>query len=125
MTAFLFLWAPVLLWSGAIYYVSGIPSLDSGWGLWDFILRKIAHMVEFGVLCGLLLRAISKTWPALTKRAVIIISASLAVLYAMSDEFHQSFVPGRTMAGKDVLIDSVGIVVMILFYRRCQRKHEA
>ncbi len=111
-------WGPVVLWAGLIFIVSGIPSLSSGLGLWDFVLRKIAHMVEFGFLAVLVIRALTKTvqnWPAVRLLGV---GAAASFLYAISDEVHQYFVPGRTASFGDVLIDGCGIMLAILIYRK-------
>ena len=94
-------WGPVVAWAALIFTFSSIPSLSTGLGGWDYVLRKIAHAAEFGLLAALLVRALgSPRW------AVVI-----AVGYAISDEIHQSFVSGRHGAPLDVVIDSVGIVV--------------
>lgn len=110
-------WLPVGVWAGLIFYLSHIPSLDTGWGLWDFLLRKMAHMVEYAVLCGLLIRAFVRTWPALGLKRLLVWCFLLSLLYAISDEIHQSFVPGRGPSAMDVLVDSVGIVMCIWSYR--------
>ena len=78
-------WLPVVLWAGVIFALSSIPSLGTGLGTWDLVLRKGAHMTEYAVLALLLLRAIGREAPAL----------GLGVLYAASDELHQAFVRGR------------------------------
>jgi VanZ family protein len=116
--SFLASWLPVILWAGVIFGLSSIPSLSTGWGLWDFILRKIAHMVEFAILTALLIRAFVRTWNSLPVQTVIRWCAVLAILYAGLDEFHQGFVPGRVRSFPDVLIDSCGVLLVLLVYRR-------
>jgi VanZ family protein len=101
-----------------IFVLSGIPSLNSGLGVWDFVLRKIAHMVEFGVLAALVVRALTKTAVNWTAPRVLAFSAGAAFLYAVSDEVHQYFVPGRTASFGDVLIDGCGIMLAILITRK-------
>ena len=115
---FLSLWAPVFVWAGFIYFLSSIPHLNSGLGKWDFVLRKGAHVFEYTVLTTLLLRAFKRTWHEWTWRRAWITAAIIAVLYALSDEFHQSFVPGRGPSVHDVLIDSVGVIIAIQFFKR-------
>jgi VanZ family protein len=116
--AYLYSWLPVSFWVGLIYYLSSVPHLDSGWGLWDFILRKIAHMVEYAVLTFLLVRAMNRTWPETARRHVMLWGGALSILYAMSDEFHQSFVPGRGPSFHDVLIDGIGVALLLLFVHK-------
>ncbi len=65
-----------------IFAFSSIPSLGTGLGTWDTVLRKCAHMTEYAVLGALLLRALGASR-----------SAFLAgVAYAVTDEVHQHFV---------------------------------
>lgn len=119
---FLSSWGPVAVWAGLIYYLSDIPSLNSGLGVWDFFLRKGAHVFEFAVLTALLLRASRRTWSTLTRMGVVLFSGFIAVLYAVSDEYHQSFVPGRGPSAVDVLVDSVGISLAAYVYVRHSRE---
>ena len=101
-------WLPVVLWAGVIFALSSIPSLGTGLGTWDLVLRKCAHVTEYAVLAFLLIRALGREAPAL----------ALGVAYAASDEFHQSFVRGRHASPIDVAIDSVGLLVGLLAWRR-------
>jgi len=101
-------WLPVVLWAGVIFAFSSIPSLGTGLGSWDLILRKGAHMTEYAVLAVLLLRALGREAPAL----------ALGVLYAASDELHQAFVRGRHASPIDVAIDTVGLLIGLFAWRR-------
>jgi VanZ family protein len=105
------LWLPVIVWAAVIFMFSAIPSLNTGLGTWDLILRKGAHLTEYAILGALLLRAVGRALPAF----------AIAVGYAMTDELHQHFVRGRHAAPRDVLIDSVGIVVGIWLLPRLLR----
>lgn len=117
---FLWLWAAVLAWAGLIFYLSAQPSLSTGWGVWDYMLRKTAHMAEFGILTLLLWRAIRQHRH--TNRLALTAAGAAALLYAFSDEYHQSFVSGRTATVRDVGFDFAGIVLAtvlsILVHRR-------
>jgi VanZ family protein len=94
-------WGPVVAWAALIFALSSIPSLGTGLGTWDLVLRKIAHATEFAILAALLVRALRHTgW-----------AVAIGVAYAVSDEIHQSFVSGRQGALRDVGIDAVGVVV--------------
>jgi VanZ family protein len=101
-------WAPVVAWAGLIFALSSISDLGTGLGTWDLVLRKIAHAAEFAVLGFLLLRAVRNGWLAL----------ALGIAYAISDEVHQSFVPGRQGSPVDVLIDAVGVAIGVYVGRR-------
>jgi hypothetical protein len=98
----------VLVWAAVIFTFSSIPSLSTGLGGWDTLLRKGAHMTEYAILGALLLRALGSALPAL----------AAGVAYAATDELHQHFVRGRHAAFLDLLIDAVGVAVGILVLRR-------
>lgn len=100
-------WLPVVAWAAVIFALSSIPSLSSGLGTWDLILRKAAHLTEYAILAVLLRRAVGRAAPAF----------GLGVLYAASDELHQSFVHGRHASPIDVGIDAVGLGLGLLAYR--------
>ena len=105
------LWLPVALWAGLIFALSSVPDLGTGLGGWDLALRKIAHAAEYAVLGALLVRALGMPWPAF----------ALGALYAVSDEVHQSFVPGREGAPLDVAIDVIGVACGVLLWQRVAR----
>src|SRR5436853_7586705 len=91
-------WLPVLAWAAVIFAVSSIPSLSSGLGVWDTVLRKCAHVTEYAVLGALLYRALEREAPAL----------AAGIAYAATDELHQHFVRRRHASPIDVGIDAVG-----------------
>jgi VanZ family protein len=107
-------WLPVVLWAAVIFAFSAIPSLSSGLGTWDLVLRKLAHVTEFAVLGALLARAVQDR-----------IALLLGIAYAASDELHQHFVPGREAAVVDVAIDAVGVVLGIALLRGLARRRRA
>jgi VanZ family protein len=109
------LWLPVLLWAGLIFGLSSIPSLSSGLGSWDEVLRKGAHTLEYAILALLLRRALRADLPAL----------AVAVAYAATDEFHQSFVAGRHGTPIDVAIDGVGAALGLLALLHARRRYRA
>ena len=104
-------WAPVVLWGALIFAFSSVPDLGTGLGTWDLVLRKLAHAAEFAVLGGLLLRALRDERAAL----------AAGIAYAVSDELHQHFVPGRVGSPLDVALDSVGVALGVLLWRRYGR----
>lgn len=113
---FIILWLPVIVWAGLIFYLSSIPDLKTSLEtFWDIILRKIAHIIEYSILFLLLARAMEKPliWPII-----------LSILYAVADEFHQSFIPGRQMALLDICFDSVGILLGYLGQLRINRNRK-
>lgn len=82
------LWLPVFVWAAVIFYFSSQPQKHaSDFFLLDFLIKKAAHVGEYAVLFTLIYRATNKHIP---------LTFVLTILYAASDEFHQTFVPGRT-----------------------------
>ena len=101
-------WLPVVAWAALIFGLSSIPDLGTGLGLWDLTLRKLAHAFEFAVFGLLLARALRKDAVAL----------AAGIAYAIGDEVHQHFVPGRVGSPLDVLLDAVGVGLGVLAWRR-------
>lgn len=124
-------WFPAVIWMGVIFYLSHQPAQTSSElssGITDlvvhflaiffplefdvesihFYIRKSAHFTAYLLLGMFVLFALRQMrW----KRLVI--AVCICVLYAMSDEFHQLFVPGRSGEIRDVFIDSIGACVGI------------
>lgn len=104
-------WAPVVLWAGFIFSLSAQPDLASPFpSLADTILRKAAHVGEYAVLGFLIARAVRPS-VAVRTTPVLLLTVVLCVLYAISDEVHQVFVPGRVGSLRDVSIDGIGSVL--------------
>ena len=101
---------PPLLLMAVIFGLSAQPDLNSGLGTLDTVLRKLAHMIEFGALALLWWRAFGYRRLA---AAVIV-----AVVYAATDEWHQSFVEGRVASPVDWCIDATGVALAVLIARR-------
>lgn len=104
----------LIFWMGVIFYLSAQPDLKSGLeSQMDFVLRKLAHITEYGILTFLAWRAfgISLGSPTSKSDRVLATAIIFSVLYAISDEYHQLFVTGRVGSPIDVLIDSVGIMI--------------
>jgi VanZ family protein len=105
-------WLPVLAWAAVIFAFSAIPSLSSGLGVWDTVLRKGAHITEYAVLGALLYRALEREAPAL----------AAGIAYAATDELHQHFVRGRHPSPVDVAIDAVGVALGMLIWLRVRER---
>lgn len=143
-------WVPAILIMIMIYYFSSKPAEISGQesmvvtdyiytvyesfsgrvgpaeeraytiSLLEHIIRKAAHMTEYAML------ALALAWP-FRKHSLKGLSLTLAtmgstVFYAMSDEFHQTFVPGRSGEIRDVIIDSIGAVIGYLIFTVIYKK---
>ncbi len=95
-------WA-ALAWMALIFWFSSQPQLPSAPGWWDLLLKKTAHVSVYAVLGWLYARGWGAGWRPW----------AAAVLYAISDEVHQAFVPGRHPWAVDVLLDSLGAALGI------------
>lgn len=104
-------WLPALAWAGLIFAFSAQANLtffpDQGL---DFVVGKLGHMAIFGVLALLLWRALAGTT---TLRRPWAWALALTVPYAITDELHQAFVPGRNASLRDVGIDAAGALIAV------------
>lgn len=109
----------LLIWMRAIFYLSAQPDLKSGFeSQIDFILRKMAHITEYGILTFLAWRAVSDMGDKKDGK-YLVVAIVFSMLYAVSDEYHQLFVAGRVGSPVDVLIDSAGIAIAgIIIWRK-------
>lgn len=100
-------WIPPFFWAVLIFTLSSIQVGSTSEFYWkDFLVKKTAHLIEYFIFSLLIYRAFINT--GTLKNKAILYSFSLAVFYAMTDEYHQSFTPGRGPAVRDVIIDAFG-----------------
>jgi VanZ family protein len=107
---------------GVIFFFSAQPNLSSGLGWIDHVGRKLTHASEYALLCVLWWRALRTV---VSHTRVLAFAWTIAVLYAVSDEFHQGFVDGRHATWVDVLIDASGAGLAALLLHRARRHAEA
>ena len=77
-----------------------------------FVIRKLAHLTEYAILAYLWYRALSA--PGTKSPSPFMTSLLICVLYAISDEWHQSFIADRGPSPADSLLDSCGAAIMLL-----------
>jgi VanZ family protein len=80
------------------------------------LIRKAGHFTEYAVMGFLAARAFSTSSMQAVRRHWFIVSLALITVYALLDEYHQSFVPSRTASVFDSLIDTTGGVAALLLY---------
>lgn len=103
----LFRFFPVIAWMIVIFYFSSVSTQGIGTTTAQrFLILKTFHLIEYAILSFLFCFATSNK-----KQSVI-----LSYTYAISDETHQLFVPGRTGTIRDTLIDLIGIVIGTYIY---------
>jgi VanZ family protein len=112
-------WLAVALWMGIIFLFSAQSRLPKAPEPWlDLLMKKGAHFAVYAVLAVLIWRALE--WrPRAWSWAWL-----LAVLYAISDEWHQSFVANRHPQATDVLIDACGAATALLIRSLLLRRSE-
>jgi VanZ family protein len=103
-------WIPGLIIMTVIFLLSSTPSNQiPNFGTWDVLVKKGSHLLGYGLLAqsyryGFGGKKLNANWKA----------GSLAILYAISDEIHQSFIPGRNASVMDIGIDTIGILLSLL-----------
>jgi VanZ family protein len=109
-------WLPPLGWMGLIFFFSAQPDLPHAPVPWlDLVFKKLVHAAGYGVLAWLYLRVLRHLSASGRGQATLhVASALLAVIYALSDEYHQTFVPGRNGNLLDVAVDGVGAAAAML-----------
>jgi len=130
-------WAPAVLWAAVILAASnqsfsaehtdtwvhenftrfsGLPLSEETLEIINFVVRKLSHLTEYGIFSALTFRALRgdrEGWSSRWAIPAIVLSVALAAI----DEFHQTFVPGRTGVVADVLIDGCGATIAQLLTR--------
>lgn len=115
---FLRAYFPVIAWAGVIFILSAqtvLAGFDAS--IYDFIFKKLSHMFVYAVLYVLLYRAVTMTTPASNHKfsyLQLFLPILIGLLYAMSDEYHQSMVPGRFATLRDVGFDALGMSIAFL-----------
>lgn len=132
-------WLPAIMWMGVIFYLSHQPSdtsselssgvtelilrflsssipFDINIENFHFYIRKSAHFTAYMILGILVLFALQ---PATLK--ISLVTLVICIFYAISDEFHQLFIPGRSGELRDVFIDSLGACTGIIIYHMGQK----
>lgn len=104
-------WAPPVIWVGVILVGTSWPGLSLGPP--GLSLDKLAHFTAYAVLAALMLRATS-TPKALSTMILVFLAVSA---FGAVDEWHQSFIPRRTMSFADWVADTIGALVGVLAVR--------
>ena len=100
----IFWWLSVFIWAGLIFYLSSQPAVQTTEQiLGDYLVKKLAHLFVYGVLYMLLIKALKPQSLQTHLMALV-----FCCLYGVSDELHQSFVPGRYPKLNDVWFDTLG-----------------
>lgn len=105
-------WLPPILWALVIFTFSTLQTTPTSQIYWkDFLVKKTAHIVEYGIFASLLYRAFINSGE--NEKKAMLVSVLIAFVYGITDEFHQGFTPGREPTVRDVLIDAFGATLFI------------
>lgn len=113
-------WLPPLVIMVIIFLLSSRQSITvTHKFITDFIIFKTLHMIEYGILYFFLFRAFYKEgFRSMTTGHKFIYPFIIAVLYASTDELHQTFIDTRQGKLQDILIDTAGIIIMYIYIKR-------
>jgi VanZ family protein len=103
-------WAPALAYMALIFLLSSFrlqaPAID------ELPFKdKLVHTIEYAVLGGLCSYASVRTWPLHHGLRTMLVGAFLATAFGVTDELHQSFVPGRNADLMDIVADALGALL--------------
>lgn len=113
--------APPILWAVVIFIFSSQPTLPSfQLSIIDFIFKKSAHIFVYFTLYLLTWRALRLLQPHLPPQhpRIWLVAALLCLLYALTDEYHQSLVAYRTATLQDIGYDMTGVLLAFLWRYR-------
>jgi VanZ family protein len=116
--------APPLLVMAAIFFLSSQTS-GGEHGFLDVLIRKLAHVTEYLVLTLCWWRALRGLGVSRENRIAVGIAVAIALTYAATDEFHQTFVSGRHGTPVDVLIDAIGMTLAAVLATRAYARRRS
>ncbi len=116
----LWYWVPPIAYAALIFYLSSLPhpeeTIPGFWSV-EMLGDKTLHMIEYGFFGILCFRAFRHAGGLRAAHYAPVLAIVTAVLYGVTDEMHQFYVPFRESSGWDVLADSVGACVAVLTWR--------
>jgi len=117
-------WSQPLLIASTIFYLSSIPGDEIHIPVFPFS-DKLCHALAYGALSFFLTRALTRKerlHPGIKNyRSVFVWAVVFGIFYGISDEFHQSFVPGRSVDAGDLFADGIGSLMgslIVVPYRK-------
>lgn len=108
-------WLPVYVYAGIIFYLSSIPVIEPEQQFGIVISDAVKHIVEYAILSFLLYRAFTNSDFQSIKTKAYLLAITIAILYGITDEIHQFFVPERVCNGFDVIFDGIGSSSVLLW----------
>jgi VanZ family protein len=113
---------PALGWMAVIYSLSSLTSREVPSGVID---ERAGHALEYAILAILVMIAVAGLARPEVRSHHFVIAGAVSMTWAVSDEWHQSFVPGRDPSIRDLAFDAIGaslaLVLLALALRRGRR----
>ena len=115
----LWYWVPVVLYAGAIFFLSAQSHLEEQLPLFllEEVSDKVLHAVEYGMLALLCYRAFRWAAGPVVARQAVVLAIVTASVFGVTDEVHQLFVPFRESSWQDWLADTIGAVIGAMSWR--------
>jgi len=110
----------LIVYSGLIFWLSSQPQVALARNVPDYLLHFAAYLA-MGVLA---LRAFGRGLSLPSARRAAFLATAFSLAFAASDEYHQSFVPGRVASVRDLVADGLGILAAIAALAVCWRRRE-
>jgi VanZ family protein len=114
---------PPLALMAVIFYLSAQPGAEE-YSTWEVVVRKLGHAGGYALLALAWWRAFRGLLPRMRPALAVAAAVAVSLVYAISDELHQTSVTGRHGSPVDVLVDAVGITVVALVALRFARPRD-
>jgi VanZ family protein len=117
----LFYGGPVLVYAAMIFYLSSLTRFSEELPSF-FGFDKLVHFFEYYPLGWLICRWLVSAERPFFRKHAILLTMVVGISYGLSDEWHQSFVPGRDASLWDALFNASGVAVAAFTYRILRRR---
>lgn len=115
-------WFGAAAYAAFIFFLSSMPHrIPYVPGMEKYPLDKIFHVIEYGIFGWLLTRAVTASFPGKSFAFVAFAAFFIGVLYGVSDEWHQSFIPNRDSNPRDLAADAAGLALGITIWTKRKR----
>lgn len=115
---FLIAWLPPFFLMAALFYSSSQHAVELAPTLTtDFVAHKSIHVVIYAALYFLVFRGFYLSYKKKNVNDFLLWALVVTMVYAISDEFHQTFVPTRTGTVRDIFIDATGVLIMYIYIK--------
>ena len=112
----LYYWLPFVLWALIIFSFSATTTPAVSQVQWkNFVIKKAIHIAEYAFFTILLFRALKKS--GINSGRALVYAFVSASIYGATDEYHQTYTPGRDSRIRDVIIDASGSLLAILIIK--------